>query len=114
MPLLISIIAAILVIYGFLFLYLVLFQKKFIYFPSKVSFNECRAFSGYEKITYKGTQFFLKEKGKNDRLEFFPRDIKFVICFFDNAVFKGGWFEKEALITLYLKLLTESILYNSG
>lgn len=67
---------------------------------------------GFNHLIYCGYLYddkflFLKNLGKKYRKEFIRDGVKFVLCFFDNAYFEGGWFKREVLIDCYLKLLTE-------
>lgn len=59
---LIAILATIYVLFGLL---LFLRQKSMIYYPDGQDFESCAGFSDYEKITYKGTRFYFKEKGRS-------------------------------------------------
>lgn len=63
--LILRLVIAIGIAYFALFIWLFLFQKKMIYFPSKAPFQDCGNFKEYEKIDHNGTRFYFKESGKN-------------------------------------------------
>ena len=54
----------VIVIYFLFGLYLYIFQRDFIYYPTKQDFFTCEEFNDSQKIEYKGTRFYYKNNSE--------------------------------------------------